>query len=65
MQINITFIENIEYSPDGFYLAYEGVGEAGNMDVFYMTVSGSNRIRLSTDPAQDFRPAWRPIIQVP
>lgn len=65
LQINITFIENIDYSPDGFYLAYEGVGEAGNMDVFYMTVSGGNRIRLSTDPAQDFHPAWRPVIQIP
>ena len=65
MPINITFIEEIDYSPDGFYLAYEGVGEAGNMDVFFMTVSGGNRIRLSTDPAQDFQPAWRPAITTP
>ncbi|MEN9562358.1 MAG: hypothetical protein RIR73_602 [Chloroflexota bacterium] len=65
LQINITFIENIDYSPDGFYLAYEGVGEAGNMDIFFMTVSGGNRVRLSTDPAQDFHPAWRPVIQIP
>ena len=65
VQINVVFIENIDYSPDGFYLAYEGVGEAGNVDVFYMTLSGGDRIRLTTDPSQDFHPAWRPAITTP
>jgi eukaryotic-like serine/threonine-protein kinase len=65
MQVNIAFIENVDYSPDGFYLAYEGVGEAGNRDIFFMTVSGGDRVRLSTDPAQDFHPVWRPAIQTP
>lgn len=65
VQINVVFIENVEYSPDGFYLTYEGVGEAGNVDVFYMTVSGGDRIRLTTDPSQDFHPTWRPIITNP
>ncbi|NWF64524.1 MAG: serine/threonine-protein kinase [Chloroflexi bacterium] len=63
--INIAFIENIDYSPDGFYLAYEGVGEAGNIDIFFMTVSGGDRVRLTTDPAQDFHPAWRPSASTP
>ena len=60
VQINIVFIENINYSPDGFYLAYESIGEAGNFDIFYMTVSGGDRVRLTTDINQDFHPAWRP-----
>lgn len=65
VQINVVFIENVEYSPDGFYLVYEGVGEAGNVDVFYMTLSGGDRVRLTTDPAKDFHPTWRPAITAP
>ncbi|MCB0118488.1 MAG: serine/threonine-protein kinase [Anaerolineales bacterium] len=65
LPISIAFIENIDYSPDGFYIAYEGVGEAGNMDIFYMTLSGGDRVRLSTDPAQDFQPTWRPATPEP
>ncbi|HCB01244.1 MAG TPA: hypothetical protein DEP19_02580 [Anaerolineae bacterium] len=60
VQLNLAYIENIAYSPDGFYLTYEGVGEAGNIDIFYMTVSGGDRVRLTTDRSQDFHPVWRP-----
>jgi serine/threonine protein kinase len=62
VQLNLSYIENIAYSPDGFYIAYEGVGEAGNFDIFYMTVSGGDRVRLTTDRSQDFHPVWRPAI---
>lgn len=58
----ISYIENIAYSPDGFYLTYEGVGDPGNLDIFYMTVSGGDRVRLTQDKAQDFHPVWRPAI---
>lgn len=64
-QLNVVFIENADYSPDGFYLTYEGVEESGNVDVFYMTVSGGDKIRLTTDNAQDFDPVWRPAITTP
>lgn len=60
VQLNVVFIENINYSPDGFYLAYEGISDAGNVDIFYMTVAGGDRIRLTTDAAQDFDPVWQP-----
>lgn len=63
--LNIALIENVAYSPDGFYLAYEGVGEAGNFDIFFMTVSGGDRVRLTTDSAQDFHPVWRPAAPTP
>lgn len=65
LPFTITYIENIDYSPDGFYLAYEGVVETGNVDVFFMTLSGGDRVRLTTSPGQDFDPAWRPVIQQP
>lgn len=63
--ISIAFIENIDYSPDGFYLAYEGVGEAGNLDIFFMTQAGGDRVRITTDVAQDFHPVWRPALTTP
>ncbi|HRJ57410.1 MAG TPA: protein kinase [Anaerolineales bacterium] len=64
-QLNVAFIEHVKYSPDGFFIAYEGVGEAGNLDIFTMTVSGGDRVRLTTDPAQDFHPVWRPATPTP
>ena len=65
VSLNIAFIENIDYSPDGFYLAYEGVGEAGNLDIFFMTQAGGDRVRITTDVAQDFHPVWRPALTTP
>ncbi len=65
MQLNIVLIQNVKFSPDGFLLAYEGVGEEGNLDVFYMTLAGGDRVRLTTDKALDFHPAWRPAVITP
>lgn len=65
LPFSIVYIEDIDFSPDGFYLAYEGVGESNNFDIFFMTLSGGDRIRLTFDDAQDFQPAWRPAIQSP
>jgi serine/threonine protein kinase/Tol biopolymer transport system component len=65
MQLNIVLIQNVKFSPDGFLLAYEGVGEEGNLDVFYMTVAGGDRVRLTTDKGLDFHPAWRPAVITP
>lgn len=65
VRLNIGLIQNIDYSPDGFYVSYEGVADAGNLDIFYMTVSGGDRVRLTTDRAQDFHAAWRPIVREP
>lgn len=61
LNFNIITIENADYSPDGSLIAYEG-GESGtNNDIFYVDISGKNRVRITTDPNPDFNPAWRPI----
>ena len=65
IQINVITIENVNYSPDGFYLAYEGVVEQNNVDIFYMTTAGGGRERITTDPELDFHPAWRPSVAAP
>jgi Tol biopolymer transport system component len=60
VQLNVISIEDVEYSPDGFRLLYEGEGEGENNDIFYMTVTGANSIRITTDKGLDFDPTWRP-----
>jgi len=55
-------IEHVHYSPDGFWLVFESRGEDGNKDIYYMTLSGAQRTRLTKDPGADFDPAWRPVV---
>jgi Tol biopolymer transport system component len=61
LPLTVISIEDVEYSPDGFYLLYEGEGSDENNDIYYMTVTGANRIRVTTDIGLDFDPAWRPL----
>jgi TolB protein len=57
----ITPIEDVSISPDGLWMAYEGMAPDGNRDIYFMTIAGSGRTRLTTDPRIDFDPAWRPV----
>ena len=57
----ITPIEDVSFSPDGLWLVYEGMDGEGNRDIYFMTVTGSGRTRLTNDPKIDFDPAWRPL----
>lgn len=60
LQFGSIAIEDVEYSPDGFWLVYEGQESDENRDVYFMTVTGANRIRLTDRNGPDFDPAWRP-----
>ncbi len=53
-------VGSVSVSPDGFWLAYEGWPDGTNHDIYLMTVNGANVTRLTTDPALEFGPAWRP-----
>ncbi len=55
-------IEDLRYSPDGFWLAFESKSDDNNRDIFYALVTGAQRTRLTKDPGVDFDPAWRPVI---
>ncbi|MFL7867703.1 MAG: protein kinase [Anaerolineales bacterium] len=61
LKLGIIGIENLNFSQDGFWMACEGVDDRDNRDIYYMTASGATRTRLTTDPDDDFDPAWRPI----
>ncbi|CAG0976524.1 partial Tol-Pal system protein TolB, partial [Anaerolineales bacterium] len=60
LSLNVITIEDVGYSPDGFYLVYEGEDKAENKDIYYMSITGSNIVRITTDEGLDFDPAWRP-----
>jgi serine/threonine protein kinase len=60
LQLNVISIEDVEYSPDGFRLIYEGEGGNEKKDIFYMTVTGANNTRVTNDAGLDFDPTWRP-----
>jgi Tol biopolymer transport system component/cell division septation protein DedD len=62
IRFGVLGIENLHFSPDGFWMACEGVDDRDNRDIYYMTTSGATRTRLTTDPDDDFDPAWRPIV---
>ena len=49
-------------SPDGFWMAFQGEEVSGNTDIFFLTVTGAERSRLTSDAGRDFDPAWRPIL---
>jgi Tol biopolymer transport system component len=58
-----TPIEDLSFSPDGLWMVFEGMDASGNRDIFFMTVAGSGRTRLTNDSKIDFDPAWRPAQQ--
>lgn len=53
-------IEDVEVSPDGAWIVYETRDNDGNRDIYFMTMNGEARTRLTSDPAVDFDPTWRP-----
>jgi Tol biopolymer transport system component len=63
IQINmgVLSIEDLDYSPDGIWIAFESGGDRG-YHVMYSTPSGANPARLTEDVTfDDFDPAWRSI----
>ncbi|MFT3891442.1 MAG: protein kinase [Anaerolineales bacterium] len=58
-----TPIENVQFSPDGLWMVFEGQNDLGNRDIYFMTITGGNRTRLTNDPKTDFDPVWKPVAQ--
>jgi Tol biopolymer transport system component len=58
-------VREADYSPDGFWLVFVSAEEAGNFDIFIARSTGSGIERITTDPAPDFDPAWRPNLAGP
>jgi Tol biopolymer transport system component len=48
------------WSPDGGWLVFETWPDGKNHNLAILSVSCTNFAELTTDPALDFDPAWRP-----
>jgi Tol biopolymer transport system component len=51
--------ERPSFSPDGSRILYSA-GVGSNHDIYMMNVDGSNKVRLTHDPANEWGPAWSP-----
>ena len=47
-------IEDVEFSPDGQWIAFESMDNEGDRDIYIMTVTSSSKTRLTLDPSVDF-----------
>jgi eukaryotic-like serine/threonine-protein kinase len=55
-------IVDVSFSPDGFWIVFEGKPDPeARHDIYIATVTGANLRQLTTDPASDFDPVWRPL----
>jgi Tol biopolymer transport system component len=54
-------VEDVQFSPDGWWVVFESSDAIGNRDIYIATVTGGNISRLTNDPADEFDPAWRPL----
>lgn len=65
-EVEIGPVGSVSVSPDGYWLAFEGWPDGTNHDIYLMTLNGANITRLTTDPAFEFAPAWRPqVVETP
>ena len=51
---------NPAFSPDGNMIAFDWSGEKNDNSDIYVMLIGSEKIRLTTDPANDYGPTWSP-----
>jgi Tol biopolymer transport system component/serine/threonine protein kinase len=52
-------VVDADFSPDGDWISYE-TSDTKNQDIYIGNLSGGTPQPLTTDPALDFDPAWRP-----
>ncbi len=52
-------VVDVDFSPDGNWIAYE-TSDTINQDIYIHNLSDGTSQRLTTSPALDFDPAWRP-----
>lgn len=60
IQTNLAVAEGPDFSPDGKWLACDGVLDLPKHDIFLMLRTGARFQRLTEDPAEDYQVDWRP-----
>ncbi len=54
-------MRDADFSPDGFWVVFESWPEGVIHDVYIMSTNGAELTQLTSNPALDFDPVWRPI----
>ncbi len=57
----VLYPENVSYSPDGRWIVLDGKEGTASRDIFIMRTNGASKEQQTTDPADDYQPAWRPL----
>jgi len=57
----IPLMDNVDASPDGFWLAFDYWYYDILSDIYIMTFPSANLIQLTGHPDQDYDPVWRPL----
>jgi Tol biopolymer transport system component len=55
--LNTLPVEDAEFSPDGFWIIFEG----NNRDIFYVVYTGGSDAQIETGKGAAFDPTWRPL----
>ena len=59
--IDLTVVRGrASWSPDGDRLVFGATAADGNTDLYVVGIDGSGITRLTTDPGDDYQPAWSP-----
>jgi len=57
----IPLMDNVDISPDGFWLAFDYWYFNVLSDIYIMTLPGANLTQLTDHPGMDYDPTWRPL----
>jgi len=57
----VPLMDNVDVSPDGYWLAFDYWYHDVLSDIYIMTFPGANLIQMTEHPAMDYDPVWRPI----
>jgi serine/threonine protein kinase/Tol biopolymer transport system component len=49
------------YSPDGYWIAFEGWEAGGSHNIYIIAATGSGLSQVTDDPRIEFDPVWRPV----
>ncbi|MBN1147906.1 MAG: PD40 domain-containing protein [Anaerolineales bacterium] len=49
------------YSPDGYWIAFEGWEAGGNHSIYIIAATGAGLSQVTDDPRTEFDPVWKPV----
>ncbi len=60
LDTGLAWAQNPAFSPDADWVLCDGREAGAGLDIYLMMRTGARLTALTTDPAEDYQPAWRP-----